>query len=117
MIIIKLLMNVLPAKKKEILLTLLALLQHPENEKGCLSYGIFVNIEDENAFSLISEWKTRKCLEFHLKSDRFSILLGTKSLLSEPMTMQIQTVSDQEGMEVVLSARKKMSLPKGSIKL
>ncbi len=94
MITLRTCITVLPEKQKEVLLTLLALLQQPEKETGCVSYGMFSDIENKNAFSLISEWETRQFLDQHMKSDRFSILLGTKSLLSEPLKIQILTCLD-----------------------
>jgi len=101
-------MNVRPEKQKEVLLTLLALLQQPEKVPGCLSYGVFSDIEDKDAFNLISEWQTRQDLDQHMRSDRFSILLGTRSLLSEPLKMQILAGSEPEGMEMVYDLRKKI---------
>ncbi len=107
MIMVRTIINALPEKKKEVLLTLLSLIELPEKEKGCLSYGVFADIEDENVFNLISEWQTRQHLDHHMRSDRFSVLLGIKSLLSEPMKIQIVTVSNSEGIEAVNSVRKK----------
>jgi quinol monooxygenase YgiN len=104
-------MNVLPQKQKEVLQTLLALLQQSETERGCLSYGIFSDIEEEDIFNLISEWENRQYLDQHMRSDRYSILLGTKSLLSEPLRVQILASSDWEGMEMVHDLRKKRVLP------
>jgi len=106
MIVLKTIINVLPEKQKEMLLTLLSLIDSPEKEKGCLKYGIFGDIKDKNRFRLISEWKTRQHLDHHLKSDRFIVLLGTKSLLSEPMKITIYSVSDCEGFESVNSVKK-----------
>jgi quinol monooxygenase YgiN len=100
-------MTVLPEKQKEVLQTLLSLMAPPGKEQGCLSYDIFSDIEDETVFNLISEWETRQHLDQHLKSDRFSVLLGTKCLLSEPLKIQIATVSEFEGMEAVCTARKR----------
>lgn len=100
-------MNVLPDKQKEVLQTLLSLVEPPESEKGCLGYGIFGDIEDKNCFSLISEWDSRQHLDSHMKSDRFSVLLGTKSLLCEPLNVEIFTVSESEGMEAVNAVRRK----------
>jgi len=99
-------MNVLPEKQKEVLQTLLSLTQPPVEEKGCLRYGIYHDIEDENVFNLISEWETRQHLDHYMKSDSFRVLLGTKSLLYEPLKIQIFTVSDSEGFEAVKSLRK-----------
>lgn len=103
-------MNVLPDKQKEVLQTLLSLVELPDYEKGCLGYGIFGNIENKNVFSLISEWKSRQHLDSHMKSDRFGVLLGTKSLLFEPMNIEIFTVSESEGMEAVNAVRKKIAM-------
>jgi quinol monooxygenase YgiN len=106
MIVIRTIMVVLPEKQKEVLQTLLSLIAPLEKEKGCLSYDIYCDIEDENVFSLISEWESRQSLHDHLRSDRFSVLLGTKSLLGEPLRFQILTVSNSEGVESVHTVRK-----------
>ena len=107
MIIAITIMNVLPEKQKEVLQTLLSMVEPPGKEKGCLSYGIFCDIEDKNVFNLISEWETHQHLNHHMRSDRFSVLLGTKSLLCEPLKIHIFTVSDSVGIEAVNSVRKK----------
>lgn len=107
MIIVRTFMTALPEKQREVFQTLLSLVDPPGNETGCLSYEIFGDIEDENVFNLISEWETRQHLDQHIKSDRFSILLGTKCLLEEPLKIQIVTVAEVEGMEAVCIARRK----------
>lgn len=107
MIVVRIVMNVIPEKQKEVMQTLLSIIESPEKESCYLSYGIFCDIEDKNVFNLISEWETRHDLNHHMRSDRFSVLLGTKSLLCEPMQIQIHTVSDSEGIEAVHSARKR----------
>jgi quinol monooxygenase YgiN len=107
MFIVRITMNVLPDKRKEVLQTLLSLIGPPEKEKGCMSYDIFCEIHDENVFNLISEWETRLHVDNHIRSERFSVLLGTKSLLCEPLKIQILTISGSEGVEAVNSVRKK----------
>ena len=107
MIVVRIVMNVIPEKQKEVMQTLLSMIESPEKESGYLSYSVFCDIEDKNIFNLISEWETRQNLDHHIRSDRFSVLLGTKSLLCEPMQIQILTVSGSEGIEAVHSARKK----------
>jgi quinol monooxygenase YgiN len=108
MILIKIIMNVLPVKQKEVLQTLLSLIEPPGEKSGCLSCDIFCDIKDEHVFNLISEWDTRRHLNGYLSSDRFSVLLGIRSLLYEPMEILIFTVSAAEGNEAVDSARKQM---------
>jgi len=107
MFIVRITMHVLPIKRKEFLQTLLSLIGPPEKEIGCLSYDIFCEIHDKNVFNLISEWETRRHVDHHIRSERFTVLLGTKSLLCEPLKIQILTVSSSEGVETVNSVRKK----------
>ncbi|MCJ7538845.1 MAG: antibiotic biosynthesis monooxygenase, partial [Desulfobacterales bacterium] len=38
--------------------TLLSMIEPTLQEKGCLSYQVFQDIDDENVFSLIKEWET-----------------------------------------------------------
>jgi quinol monooxygenase YgiN len=106
-IIVRIAMNVLPENQKEVMQTLLSMIESTGNERGCLSHHVFRDIGDENVFSLIDEWETREDLDQHIRSAKFGVLLGTKSLLCEPLKIQIFTVSDSEGIEAVNSVRKK----------
>ncbi len=106
MIVVRIIMNVLPEKQKEVMQTLLSMIEPQGKESEYLSYGIFCDIEDKNVFNLISEWETRQDFDHHIRSDIFSVLLGTKSLLYKPLKIQIFTVSDSEGIEAVRSVRK-----------
>ena len=107
MIIFRTTMNVFLDKRTEVMQTLLSMIEPIENVRGCLSCHVFRDIKEKNVFSLIEEWETREDLDDHIKSDRFSVLLGTKSLLCEPLQMEIHTVSHSEGMETVKAARRK----------
>lgn len=105
MIIVRIIMNALPEKQKEVMQTLSSMIEPTGKEKGCLSYEVFRHIEDNNVFSLIEEWETKDDLKLHIRSDRFTVLLGIKSLLCEPSKIRIYTVSHSEGMEAVHGAR------------
>ena len=100
-------MNVLPEKQLEVMQTLLGMIEPTGKEKGCLSYAVFCDIEDNNRFSLLEEWETREDLDHHIKSHRFGVLLGSKTLLCEPPKIQINTVSQSEGMEAIDAVRSK----------
>jgi quinol monooxygenase YgiN len=106
-IIVRIAMNALPEKQKEVMQTLLSMVESTGQEQGCRSHQIFRDIEEENVFSLIDEWETREDLDQHIRSAKFGVLLGTKSLLCEPPDVQIHTVSDSEGMAAVNAARDK----------
>lgn len=99
-------MNAIPEKQKEVMQTLLGMIEPTGRESGCLSYAVFCDIEDKNLFNLLEEWETREDLDAHIRSQRFGVLLGSKTLLCEPPTIQINTVSRSEGMEAVHAVRK-----------
>ena len=107
MIIVKITMNVLPEKQLEVTQTLLSMIEPTGKEAGCLSYAVFCDIEDKNRFSLMEEWENREDLDHHIRSHRFGVLLGSKTLLCEPPQIQIHTVSHSEGMETVNAAKAK----------
>jgi len=107
MIILTIRMHAFPEKQKEVMQTLLSMIEPTGKEKGCLSYDAFCNIEDKNAFSMLEAWENREYLEHHLRSDRFGVLLGTRSLLVKPLEMKIHTVSHSEGVEVANALRGK----------
>lgn len=109
MIIVRTILNTLPEKQKEVMQTLLSMVEPPLNRNGLLSYGIYRDIEDNNVFNLISEWKSRACLNLHLRSDTFSVLLGIKGLLSKPIEIRIVKVSSVEGLDAVEAARSEKS--------
>ncbi len=107
MIVVRIVMNVLPEKQKELVQTILSMIGPMEKEAGCLSYALFCNVQDKNLLNLLEEWQTRKDLDRHLRSELFSVLLGTKSLLFHPPQIQIHTVSHSEGIESVNTVREK----------
>ncbi len=107
MIIARTYLNSLQEKQKEVLQTLLSMVEPPKKGSGLISYAIYRDIEDKNVFNLISSWETRDYLNHHLNSERFGVLLGIKSLLSRPIEIEILTILAVEGMEAVKVARNK----------
>ncbi len=91
--------------RKELLQTLRSMIAPIREEKGCMKCHMFLDDENENFFILIEEWKTQRDLDNHLRSDRFGVLMGTKSLLYEPPEIRINAVSYTAGMEAVKEAR------------
>ena len=107
MIIVRITMKALMEKRTEMMQTLLSMIEPAGKEKGCLSYDVFCDLEDNQVFSVIEEWETREDLDRHIRSERFSALLGTKSLLAKPLEINIHTVSHSQGVEVVNALRGK----------
>ena len=109
MVIVKIVMFVLPEKQLEVMQTLISMIEPAGKEAGCLNYAVLCDIEDKNCFSLLGEWETREALDHHIMSHRFGVLMGTKTLLSDPMQIQIHTVSHSEGMAAIHTTRNKRS--------
>lgn len=91
-------MKALPEKCLELQQTLLALIKSTRNEKGCLNHHVFRDIEHENNFTLFLQWVNREALDKHLCSDRFAVLMGTRSLLVRPPEIIINTVSESSAL-------------------
>ncbi len=105
MILSIIILNALPEKRKELMQTLLSMFEANGKEKGRLRYNILTDIHETTVFNLIEEWVTREDLDRYLRSERFSIILGTKSLLAVPMKIKIHSVSHTEGIDAVYNLR------------
>ena len=76
MIILTVRMHAFPEKQKEVMQTLLSMIEPTGKEKGCLSHDVFCDIEDKNAFTMLEAWENREYLEHHLRSNRFGVAVS-----------------------------------------
>jgi quinol monooxygenase YgiN len=53
-----------------------------------LRYDSFCHIDGITVSNLIEEWETREDLDRHIRSERFTVLLETRSLLAKPLEME-----------------------------
>ena len=93
MIIVIIKLDARPEKWFELKQSLLAMIEPTKKEKGCLSHDIFQNIENDNDFSLIQMWRTRDDWDNYLRSDLFTVLIGTRYLLSRPSELSVNDVT------------------------
>jgi quinol monooxygenase YgiN len=107
MIVVRIILDVISEKQLELTQTLLSLIGPVGQETGCKSYSVFCDIQDRNRFCLFEEWKTSEDLDRHIKSHRFGVLLGTKTLLRKPINIRISTISHVQGMEAIEKIRNK----------
>jgi quinol monooxygenase YgiN len=105
MIIATIKMKSITEKRSELLQTLRSMTKQIQELEGCKSCNFYQDVENENNFSVIEEWETQEHMDNHLKSDMFSALIGVKSLLVEPVDVNIKAVSYTAGMEAVNKAR------------
>jgi quinol monooxygenase YgiN len=107
MMIVRITLNVHPKKHLEVLQTLVSLMVPVRNEPGCISCCVCIDIDNKNRFTLLEEWETQKEMDHHIQSKQFGVLLGTKTLLSQPARIRIYTVSRTCGMPAVKALRRK----------
>jgi quinol monooxygenase YgiN len=100
-------MDVTPSaeKRTEVFQTLVSLVLMIRHKEGCLRCEFCQGSEDDNAFTIVEEWRNREEFYEHLRSQVFGVLLGLAPLLRKPMGVSICTVVSKEGMEAVRRAR------------
>ena len=69
-------------------------------QKGCLGYGVHRDAENENAYILVGEWKTRQAMEKHFQTQSFEVLIGVARVLGDTFTLNLAEVSKTGGFEL-----------------
>lgn len=91
--------------RRELCLTISALLDRVRQEAGCRAYRFYVEQDDPNSFLLIGDWETRGAWAQHLKSDNFTILLGSLKSLCDHAQVDFKLLSHVSGIEAITKAR------------
>jgi quinol monooxygenase YgiN len=94
-------MIVQPERRRDLLEALRGILEPSRVERGCLSYRLYEDVEDTNAFVLLEEWATQADLERHISKDNQRRLLTLMDLLSEQPELRFNTVSHTAGMDLI----------------
>jgi quinol monooxygenase YgiN len=85
--------TVRPEHRRELCLTISALLDRIRHEKGCRTYSFYGEVEDQNSLILIGEWDTLSAWENHIKSDDFAVLIGSVKLLGTRSNLDFSVLS------------------------
>ena len=101
MILVTLKMIVQPERRSDLLETMRGMLEPARVERGCLSYRLYEDVENRNAFVLLEEWATQEDLERHISKDNERRLLALMDLLSEQPELRFNTVSHTAGMDLI----------------
>jgi Uncharacterized conserved protein len=100
-ILVTLRMIVRPEKRSDLLETMRGMLEPARVERGCLSYRLYQDVEDKNAFVMLETWATQEDLESHIRTDNQQRLLSLMDFLSEQPELCFNTVSHTAGMELI----------------
>ena len=79
-----------------------ALLTEFRKEKGCIACSIHRDIEKENTYSLVGEWKTRKAMEKHFQTLDFEVFIGAARVLGDAFEMNIAEVKEKGGYKLAM---------------
>ncbi len=101
MILATLRMLVKPERRSDLLITMRGMLEPARVERGCLSYRLYEDVENRDAFVLLEEWATQEDIERHISNDNERRLLTLMDLLSEQPELQFNTVSHTAGMDLI----------------
>ena len=101
MILVTLKMIVQPERRSDLLETMRGMLEPARVERGCMSYRLYEDVENRNAFVLLEEWATQEDLERHIRTDNQRRLITLMDLLSEQPELRFNTVSHTAGMDLI----------------
>jgi quinol monooxygenase YgiN len=87
--------------------TMRGLLEPARVERGCLSYRLYEDVDDKNAFVLLEEWATQKDLDCHIRTDNQRRLLSLMDLMSEQPELRFNTVTHTAGLDLIEDVLKK----------
>lgn len=94
-------MKVLPRKRHELEQTLVALSERAGEDERCVSHHVFRDIKQENVYSLIEVWKRREDLKRYFRSNRFIVLVGSRTLLNLAPKIMVGEVSNPTAWETL----------------
>jgi quinol monooxygenase YgiN len=89
MLIASLVFDVLPDKRAEFISAVGQIVESLRSSQGCLACRLVTDCENDNLFVMTSEWDGRTFLDRYLASAEFSILEGTRILLSDGPELSI----------------------------
>jgi quinol monooxygenase YgiN len=99
--------TVSPENRRELCLTISALLDPIRREKGCRAYSFYGEVEDQNSLMLIGEWDTFSAWDRHLNSEHFAVLIGSLQLLSNRSDIDFKLLSQVAGIEALTEVERK----------
>ena len=84
-----------PYKADEFVKSMQSLSPKIRKDKDCLAYSLYQDHENENTFTVVGEWKTRKAMEKHFKTQDFEVIIGSARVLGETFEMNIAEIVER----------------------
>ncbi len=80
-------------KRKEILQTIHGVLDQVKKKEGCQGAKSYQDLNDENIFYLVEEWRTLEDMDRYLRSNLFAVLLGIEPILADKPEVKVMIES------------------------
>jgi quinol monooxygenase YgiN len=100
MLIYQLKIQIKQNKLDEFAISLHSFLPKICSQKGCLDFRAYQDIERENMYIVVGEWKTRQAMEKHFQTHDFEVLIGAARVLGETFEMNLAEVSKSGSFEL-----------------
>jgi quinol monooxygenase YgiN len=71
-----------PENRKEFFQTVSAIGTKIRREKGCVSFRVYEETENENSLMLVGEWDSKAYWDLHCAGENFAVLHGSVQILS-----------------------------------
>ena len=68
---------------------------------GCLRCTLLEDVQRPNELHLLVKWRSREDFERHVKTELFRSVLQAVDLSTEPPDLEVQTITDVHGMELL----------------
>lgn len=91
-------------KHDEFLKTLTTLGKRFNRARGCIAYHLGRDLENENLFQLIDEWRTQEDYDKYVNSPEFEVLQGAIQILG--LTPQVRILKMDVDVEGTLKKKK-----------
>jgi quinol monooxygenase YgiN len=97
---------VAPRERQQEILGVLRMLMAPlRADPACTGCRLYRSVEDDRVLAFEEEWRSKKDLERHMRSDDYRIVLSVLDCSTEPPEVNLQTIGDSRGMELMASFR------------
>jgi quinol monooxygenase YgiN len=99
--------TIIQNKFAEFCLTLQALQDQWNKKKGFMKSYFYRDIENDNIFCLMQEWKTREDIGVYVSSKDFDVLIGAIRLLTQSVRFKISSPLSVKETEKILGFQQK----------
>lgn len=107
MVIVTMRIKVPGGRRKDFLDSARLIIGPTKVQAGCISCRFYQDLGDPDAVLFVEEWESREGLDYHIKSDRYRIILSLMELSTNAPEIKFNTILKTEGMEVIEAVRTK----------